>query len=205
MAKCLRPSSPATGLLKSSNARAGYFVPSPVSRLAATPSPASYGRIQRYYAKRRKLDPRVEEEKEDKRIKRILNKDKRLDLNTFFDDNHAVGEAKVYKYDKRKFQDDGEELPEAHTSDIEIQSQQEQLFRQLHGASEPEYEMAMGFGTLKPGDRNARFTPTETVASKALAESGKLGGLDLYDLDFESLVRLQFELLFPPFPTVTLI
>lgn len=113
-------------------------------------------------------------------------------LESFFDDNQDVGETRVFTHPRtlKQQQEPGRKELES-ISEFEEQHKLEQELREKFGASEAEFEMAMGTSTYRPMDRRGSYKLAKTVAVNKLAAEGNLSFSDLSDLDYDSLVRIH--------------
>lgn len=118
-------------------------------------------------------------------------------LDSFFGDSQNVGETRIFTHPRTaKQQSEPGRLEEDSTTEFEEQHKLEQELRQQYGASEAEFEMAMGMSTYRPMDRKGSHKLAKTVAMNKLAAEGNLSFADLADLDYDSLVRHHLPLTF---------
>lgn len=76
-------------------------------------------------------------------------------------------------------------------SEIEERRLVEASLRDRLGASENEFEMAMGLSSFHAVDRRSRHKPVKTIAIEQLQKRGELSLSDLADMDYDTLVRIS--------------
>lgn len=159
-----------------------------------TTSPVLFGvTAKRFYAKK-KSKPAPKDEFDDSELDLIEEESFHgsgfKSLDSFFEGDQQVGETRIFHHPKSLLDEEGaEDQPEPLTSDAEEQYRLEQELRQKYGASEAEFEMAMGMSTYRPADRKSSHRMAKTVALNKIAKAGTLSFSDLADLDYDSLVR----------------